>query len=266
MKVYPLKRCFMKLFFTILIFTGLLMLPASGEEAGTRKTDTMTAADIMQEATVLGRAPDMYLKIVMEIHTRKGDKSRTLEVYYKQDGPETRTLIQITEPAFLRKMKFLTHTYKDGSKARWLKTSGSTRRLSGADSNEPLFDSDFTVEDLSGFELDQFRLTYTDREQYNGRPCDVITAAAIAKNNQYSSKRFYVDAETGIVQRVDYLDSSNALVKQYKMTANQEVNGQIFPAECTMETFKDKSMTTIRINTVKTDKAIPDKYFNKGNL
>ena len=87
-------------------------------------------------------------------------KDRGLEIYIQYANENSKTLIQIVRPAFLRKMKFLRQRTADGREDRWLKTSQGVRRLSEANNAEPLFDSDFTVEDLSAFVAGDFTLSF----------------------------------------------------------------------------------------------------------
>lgn len=223
-------------------------------------------AAIMARATLMGKAPSLFMNIEMEIHTEQGTKDRTLEVYYQQDEEATKTLIQIVKPAFLRKMKFLTHAFNDGSRTRWLKTSTGLRRLSSADSGDNLFDSDFTVEDLSEFELDQFVLTWLRQEQYSEQLCDVVLAVPDESNSSYSKKIFYVDIENSIIRGVDFFDADANIIKQYHLLQTKTVTGQIFPGRCEMVSLEKKTSTIIIFDMIDTTRKIAARFFNKGNL
>jgi len=106
------------------------------------------------------------------------------------------------------------------------------------------------VEDLSDFELSQYQLRYAGKESYNNAQCNVIEAVVIGKSNLYSKKRIFIDEKNNLVQRVDYLDSSEKLTKQYRLLSLQEVDGKQFPAQCEMETLKSKSSTAITFSNI----------------
>lgn len=245
-------------------FSAFVFVIAAGFSAGA--DNLPDPLKIMEGATILGSAPALHLEIEMDIRTEKGAKSRSLEVFYLEEEEATRTLIQMLKPAFLRKMKFLTHAFADGNRARWLKTSSGIRRLSAADSGENLFDSDFTVEDLSEFDLERFSLSWLRQEEFQDHLCDVVQAVPGKDKSFYSRKVFYVERENGIIRGVDFFNVSGELVKQYRLQETKLVGDQIFPGRCEMVNLEKETSTGIVFRKIDPAAKIASRYFNKNNL
>ena len=118
------------------------------------------AERVLAGASLYGNTPNISMRIAMLISGPRGDKQRVLEAFIKRDGRAARIFIHVVSPGFLANMKFLTHRAEDGSESQWLSTSRGVRKLAGGGAaNERLFDSDFSVEDLSEIDSGTFHLS-----------------------------------------------------------------------------------------------------------
>jgi hypothetical protein len=160
-------------------------------------------------------------------------------------------------------MKFLNHRDKNGREDMWLKTSQGVRRLSTANNSEPLFGSDFTVEDLSHFEPSELRLETIATGGEDTR--HLIKAAPLSRYSSYTYKVIHVDKDSGIVARVDFY-RDNELYKKYELIEVRKINGKLYPVVCRMENFAQDSRTTLFIDRMDIVDSIPGRVFNKGNL
>lgn len=235
----------------------------SGEatEAGGVPADR-SAAEILDNTHLLGNAENIVMTATMDIKSPRGDKSRTLDIYISQDKEVSKILAQVTSPPFLRNLKFLTHQYSNGSDDKWVKTSRGVRRLAEGNYGETLFDSDFTVEDLSRIDEARFDLEVVDAGRTGVR---AVKATPTYGNPDYSHKVFFVEAETGMLTGVDFYDGDE-LIRQYTLTERQTLDGELYPRLCKMENFREGTSTVLSIEVVSIEDSIPSRLFNRGSL
>ena len=221
---------------------------------------------MLEDAYLMAVGENVSLYIDMTIQTNTGDKSRKLEIFMHQDQDGTKILAQIAHPAFLKNMKFLQHRPTDGRDSTWLKTSRGVRRLSSNSTSERLFDSDFTVEDLSPLTAEDFQVSFAP-EHTNPLPeCFAVVAEPLKRDRGYAKKIFYIDAEESILRRVEYYGEDGEPVKRYELIEIQEANGRAYPLRSAMEDFSRNTSTQLLFNTVDEETTLPSRIFNKGSL
>jgi len=225
--------------------------------------NTGTAAEVLDNTHLLGNAPHIILTATMEIKSSRGDKTRTLEIYISQDEEVSKILAQVVSPPFLRDLKFLTHQYADGSDDKWVKTSRGVRRLAEGNYGEALFDSDFTVEDLSRIDPSRFDLEIADTGASSG--LRKIKAVPTYKDPDYSYKVFNIEVQTGMLTGAD-LFRDGKLIKAYTLVERQAIDGELYPLVCKMEDYEKGTSTILRIEKVSIEDSIPERLFNRGSL
>jgi hypothetical protein len=223
-----------------------------------------SAEETLKRAQLIGESAHVAMTVQMSIRTQGGVKERSLEIYIQEAEEATRVLVQVVEPAFLRNMKFLEHRYPDGREDKWLKTSRGVRRLSQANRSERLFDSDFTVEDLSRIDVEDFRLFFASGDTAAGER--TIVAEPVGPAGEYARKEFTIDLRTNLVTRVDYIDANGKLSRRYTLLETRSIEGEVFPWRCRMEDFRGGSSTTLLFRRIALAEPLPARLFNKASL
>ena len=220
---------------------------------------------IIDSAYILGNDRNIHIRMDMIISAGNGTKERKVEVYIKRTQKTTKTYLHIVSPAFLNKMKFLVHRNENGDETKWIKTSRGVRRLSLANSSERVFGSDFTVEDFSAMQTEEFTLRMLQPITINGEECYAIEAVPL-KRNSYSRKIIMVGMRTRLLREVDFFDEEGRKVKQYTLLSTQNIHGKKYPLLCKMENFEENTSTTLNLKQVDVTRTLEDRIFNKGNL
>ncbi|MBN1686468.1 MAG: outer membrane lipoprotein-sorting protein [Spirochaetales bacterium] len=246
----------------LLVLAALTALSMITEPAAAQSS-TPTAEEILANTHLLGNAANIILTATMDIRSPRGDKSRTLEIYISQNDEASKILAQVTSPPFLRNLKFLTHQFSDGSDDKWVKTSRGVRRLAEGNYGEALFDSDFTVEDLSRIDESRFDLEVVDTGETSG--VRAIKAIPTYNGPDYTHKIFKIEVDTGMLSGVDFF-RDEALVKRYTLLERQVIGGEPYPLLCTMEDFAKGTSTVLEIDKVSIEDSIPERLFNRGSL
>jgi outer membrane lipoprotein-sorting protein len=227
--------------------------------------DGADPAAILRGAALFGQFTSLEVHLTMEIHERRGTKDRGLVAYVERDGDDAKALVQIVSPAFLNSMKFLSIT--DGEDTtQWLGTSRGVRRVAASSSNDRLFDSDFTVEDLSDYDPNDFDLTITGSERINGSDAYVLEAVPLDIETDYAKRVMYVDKETGLLVLARFLDASGTVVREFELLEHMDLDGVAFPRVARMTTVSSNTYTILTVDDAQAGHDIPDRIFNRGNL
>jgi len=239
------------------LFIFLLHLPVFSDEIENR----------LQTVSLFGSGENLSFTILMTINSPRGIKERTIEAYMQQDESGSNILLQVIEPVFLRKLKFLQKKDKKGRETIWMAASSGVRRISGQNSGERVFDSDFTVEDFSSVNTDTYSFTELPGEAVSNKTMDVILGDLLKpRGAEITRKKLYIDSETDMLMQVDFFSFRGDLVKRYKVIETQIKNGEPFPRICRMDTFGDKSYTILTVEKIDSETAVPANKFNPGSL
>lgn len=223
-------------------------------------------AEVLDSAFVFGGATTAEIRASLEIDERGRVKTRGLRVLVEAQGGERKLFAQIAEPPFLDDMRFLSITDSQGEKARWTATSTGVRRIADAGDNERLFGSDFTVQDLSGIDRDQFELESLPGDTIDGREMHRISARDLRRRSEYPQRRFWVDVETNLVYQAEYYDGRDRLVKRYLVHETFEREGTTYPEVVTMSDFAVDSESTLTVLDFQVADDIPDRHFSRAAL
>lgn len=240
----------------VLLFLAVMVGPAGGDELKEK----------VRNVSIYGDAENVEMEIRMVIYEKGREKERTLKAFVSRAGGESKVLIHIISPAYLNRMKFLSIRDGSGRESRWLRTSQVKRRLSENDSGERLFGSDFTVEDLSAFSVENYSYSGRGTEQIGSINCSVIKAEPNEDQRGSGEKLLFIDDAAGMLVRVDFFHTSGELYKQYMLDSTQRVEGKMFPRSCFMKNLDEGSRTELFFEEIEEKDSLPARYFNQGNL
>jgi len=222
-------------------------------------------AEILRRAALFGQFTSLEVDLTMEIHERRGTKERGLVAYVKRDGENAQALVQIVSPAFLNSLKFLSVTEGEET-TQWLATSRGVRRVAASSRNDQLFDSDFTVEDLSDYNPGDFELSIRGSEVVSGVDCTVLEAVPRSIETDYARRIMYVDKSSGLLRLARFLDSSGVVVREFELLEHMDLDGVPFPKVAKMTTVAAGTYTVLTVDDARAGQDIPDRIFNRGNL
>lgn len=239
--------------------TALVLAGLTSWVVGAQEPD-----ELLREAVLFGGFERLRSTVEMEIHD-EGTKTRILQLYVEHEGDDYRALIQVVEPAFLNQMKFL--SISSGNRTdQWISTSRESHRVAEGSENEPLFDSDFTVEDFSDSDPDDYSLTRRADRTVEGEACHVIDVVPESVETNYARRRVFLSEADRIIVRAEYYDDAGELIKLFELHDRMTVDGAAFPRRATMRTLTADTHTVLTVDEVETNVRIPRRYFNPGSL
>lgn len=160
--------------------------------------------------------------LTMSLKDRRGHERfrqmRVLTLERKDDGDWSLSIFD--EPADVKGTAMLTYSHGLEPDDQWLYLPALKRvkRIASQNKSGRFMGSEFAFEDLSSFEVEKFRYTFLRQEIYDGKACFVTEWVPAYEHSGYSRQIVWHDRDEYRIQRVDYYDRSNKLLKTLRLT------------------------------------------------
>lgn len=243
-----------------LISLFLLMVPGSFLSA--LPSD---AESILGKAHLFGNSRYLSLKVDMQIKTSSGDKTRGIDISISNNDNDYKVYMQIINPTFLRKMKFLQYNFGNKSTLQWIATSRGARKITSSGNDEKIFDSDFTASDFASINMSNYQIEKFSESVRNEVQCYRFDLTAIQNSELINKKVLFIDRDSYLIREVEYY-RENKLVKRYLIISTQNIDGRIFPLESQMENLNKGSSTKLIFQKIEMPNSISDRVFHYRNL
>ena len=206
---------------------------------------------------------DSESKTTMVLRNAQGAEStreiRTLNLEVQGEGDKGLTIFD--EPRDVRGTAFLNHSHPTAEDDQWLYLPSlrRTRRIATRNKSGPFMASEFAYEDMTSFELEKFAFRYLREEECNDQQCYVLEQTPTDSFSGYSTTHVWLDQQHYRVQKVDYYDRKNSLLKTLTMHDYQQYLDKYWrPHKMTMHNHQtgkstDLLLQNIRFNTGRTE-------------
>jgi len=179
---------------------------------------------------------DSYSELKMVLTNKQGQSStrelriQTLEVPAREEGDKS--LIVFDHPRDIEGTAFLSFTKILEADDQWLYLPALKRvkRISSANKSGPFVGSEFAYEDMLSQEVDKYDYRWLRDEPCGELTCFVVERYPLYENSGYARQIAWVDQQEYRVQRVDYYDRKNALLKTLVLSDYNQYLGQYWRA------------------------------------
>jgi len=162
---------------------------------------------------------DSYSELKMVLANKQGQSStrelsiQTLEVPERETGDKA--LIVFDHPRDIEGTAFLSFTKILEPDDQWLYLPALKRvkRISSANKSGPFVGSEFAYEDMLSQEVDKYSYRWLRDEACGPLTCYVVERTPLYENSGYTRQIAWIDQAEYRVQRVDYYDRKDALLK-----------------------------------------------------
>jgi hypothetical protein len=141
-------------------------------------------------------------------------------------------------------------------------TSRGVRRLSNANFQDRVFNSDFTVEDFSYPSSDDYSFSFGTPT----RGLQVVEATVRDSSSDSGAKVYRIDAKAGLVREIDHLDQSGEVIRQFRTLETQVTGGFAYPKRVEMADLAEGTKTVIEIDSIDVESPIPARMFSRAGL
>ena len=225
---------------------------------------------------VARRMADRYTgddsRIVMEM-TLTDSRGRTTErglfLVEKQFEEGKKMLLRFTRPEDIRGTSFLVreHEGKEDERFLYLPALGRTRRITSAEKTDSFAGTDFTYEDISGREIEDFTYRLLADSTRGEGPSDyILEATPRSKGFEYARTVSRVDPESFLPLRVDYYDRRGNVYKRFTLERSEKIDGVWTMMEMTMEDLDNRHRTHISVTEARYNRGIEDRMFTRREL
>lgn len=179
---------------------------------------------------------DSYSELKMVLTNKQGQSStrelriQTLEVPAREEGDKS--LIVFDHPRDIEGTAFLSFTKILEPDDQWLYLPALKRvkRISSANKSGPFVGSEFAYEDMLSQEVDKYDYRWLRDEPCGELTCFVVERYPLYENSGYARQIAWVDQQEYRVQRVDYYDRKDALLKTLVLSNYNQYLGQYWRA------------------------------------
>jgi hypothetical protein len=162
-------------------------------------------------------------------------------------------------------MRFLLHTSASGGSEQWLATSRGVRRMSGTGAHENLFNSDFTVQELSGFPGSDYQAEIVGRERVDGFQTVAIRGRVASPEALYDTFVLRKDEATDLIVWIEFF-RQNRLTKEYRLLDHGMQDGFAYTKRAHMRTIISDSETELSVKEITFPDSIPQDRFDPESL
>lgn len=214
---------------------------------------------------------DSQAEMKMILINKQGESSereiriQSLEV--RQDGDKSLSIFD--SPQDVKGTAFLSFSHAVGDDEQWLFLPALSRvkRISSSNKSGPFMGSEFAYEDLTSFEVPKYTYNYLRDENINGLDAYVIETIPVDKNSGYTRRVVWVDKAHYRVQKIEFYDRRNALLKTLTMTDYQQYLDKYWrPLNMLMVNHQTGKKTELNWSNFRFNTGLKDEDFNQNTL
>ena len=127
--------------------------------------------------------------------------------------------------------------------------------------------SEFAFEDLSSFEIEKYSYSYSGDESLNGLDNFIVEQFPVDKNSGYTRRLVWIDKEAYRVQKIDFYDRKDTLLKTLAYSDYQQYAGQYWRADTiNMTNHQNGKSTELKWSNYVFKNGLKERDFDKNAL
>jgi len=214
---------------------------------------------------------DSSADMLMTLRNKKGRESvreirvKNLEV----EGDGDKGLTVFDQPRDVKGTAFLTYSHALVPDEQWifLPALKRVKRISSSNKSGPFMGSEFAYEDISSFEVEKYSYVYLRDEVLEGQDCFVLETRPLYEHSGYTKSTVWIDKAEYRIQKIDFYDRKQALLKIQRFSDYQQYLGRYCRAHTmTMENQQNGKSTTLKWSNFVFQTGLTDKDFEKNDL
>lgn len=244
--------------FFILLFS-LILISAVSAQKNDRATEIFEEVDARRSKITFEKT-DMR----MIIYNSNGNtRNRSISSYSFNEAEQEKSLLVFEEPANVRGTGFL--TLSDGNnevQKLYLPALGRIQTITASQKADRFMGSDFTYEDLGDQNPDDY-----DFELIQEKDKTAVLRAVKKENSQYAYIKFYINTERYSLEKAEYFDEDDEMIKRLEAEDFTNVDANIWRAnKMTMFDLRADRKTELIWSNRVINQSIPDWRFTERGL
>lgn len=214
---------------------------------------------------------DYSVLFSMTLRTADGKEAqremRMLNLEVDGDGDKSLTIFDA--PKDVQGTALLTWSHKVGDDDTWLYLPSLARvkRLASNNKSGAFMGSEFAFEDFTSQEVEKYSYRYLKDEKLDGMDCTLVEQVPTYPNSGYSKQVVWRDKAEVRVQKVDYYDRRNELLKTVRQSEYKKYLDRFwFPGRFEMVNHKTGRSTTLLMKNYKFRNGYTARDFDQTSL
>ncbi|MCO4799514.1 MAG: outer membrane lipoprotein-sorting protein [Colwelliaceae bacterium] len=207
----------------------------------------------------------MFLRNKQGQESLREIKTKTLELL--NDGDKSLTIFN--QPRDVKGTSFLSFSHPVGNDDQWLYLPSLKRvkRISSRNKSGPFMGSEFSFEDLSSFEIEKYQYNYLGDEAVNGLDSFMVEQFPVDENSGYTRRIVWIDKSEYRVQKIDFYDRKNSLLKTLSYENYQQYLNRYWRADSAMMiNHQSGKSTELQWSNYEFSTGLTDGDFNRNTL
>ncbi|MBU0504431.1 MAG: outer membrane lipoprotein-sorting protein [bacterium] len=199
----------------------------------------------------------------------KVTRSFHLSVLEGSEKAPEKSLYKITSPQDLKGVGLLFHVNKEKGNDQWLylPATNKTKRIAGSLKSGRFVGSEFTYEDLSTQNLEDYDYIWMREEACGETLCDVITIVPHKGKSQYAKTVVWVSQKNQQTKKIDFYNAAGEIFKTAKIYGYKlYLNKYWRPWRIIMRNLKLKKESRLVIDQIELNTGLKDSDFTKAVL
>ncbi len=214
---------------------------------------------------------DFTADLSMILRNRHGEestramRSSTLEV--SDDGDKT--MVVFDRPRDIKGTALLTFTHRVGTDDQWLYLPALKRvkRIASNNKSGPFMGSEFAYEDIASQEIEKYTYRYLRDETLDGIETLVVERYPVDPKSGYTRQIVWYDKEEFRIQRIDFYDRKDELLKTLTYVGYQQYLDQYWrPDEMHMVNHQTGKSTTLTWSDYSFANGLSERDFDRNSL
>ena len=232
----------------------------------------LTGKDVMLKSKNREKPKTSSYKIEMTlINSRGNTRVREVSAYKKDYGSDEKSVMVFLKPADVKGVGYLSISYEETGKKddRWLYMPSlkKSRRITGSGSGDDFMGTDFTYDDMSGHEIEDYTYTLLGEENVDGKKCWKVESIPLPKiRSNYSKFVSWVDQDSLIPIKAEFYDKQSTLLKEMKVLSLNKIDEFWTIEKIQMENLQKKHKTIIETKKIENNKPLKDELFRVSTL
>lgn len=198
-----------------------------------------------------------------------GGMERLLEVSHRQSGATGATYMEITAPFNLKDTRFLSfdHDGREDEHFTYVPMVKRSMRVPQWTLEQSFLGSDFFMIDIVIPDMEKFEYSFDGTADVDGAACRrVISTPKKPADEPYGKIVYCVDQAKYLSLHTEYFDPAGSLLKVWKPTKVEEIEGIWTPLDQTMRNVQSSTESRLQILEIKYNAELDDEIFGKAYL
>ena len=231
----------------------------------------LTGRDIMVKVDERSDGDDQRSITKMTLINKRGKtRVRTLLMYLKDYGKDSKSLMYFQSPGDVKGTGFLAWDYDDPEKDddQWLYLPAlkKSRRISSSSKNDYFMGTDFTYDDMGDRNVDEDTHALLKEEELDGHACWVLESKPKDEDYMYSRRVSWIRQDALVAVKVEFYDKRGSLLKILTVPDVKKQDDIWTPFKMEMENVQKNHKTIIEIEEVQYNIGVKDSMFRVSTL